>query len=338
MNDFVGSRQSANATAKIVTVAALGRPARRPDENAARLTLTARIIGTLIDQTDWHPIDGLLFPAGFFRHGAALGGLDPASRAKILAGLPLIRRLIAQLGAFSAPSRGIVLIVGVDTNRLAGLGYRGDQLMIALSNDGVIGVARKNFPSDADTNGWWQRPYVVNAADFDDPSRRVVLASGATAELSVCYDAFAYSEMHRGRTSNRRHLQFGFTDAGSVAPVTANLRDAWMAAHLKRLATPMSDVALVGIHGFEHPGRDGYWQRHGLATVSAATMGRACLGAAHFATALPSLVSSPLAASGVPRKHLDAGGRRRAHALNPKSSILVSQQGREVALLRLFEV
>ena len=338
MYDFQRSRQSAKATANIVSISVLGRPARRPAENAARLALTAEIIEALIEQSHWHPIAGVLLPAGFFRHGPPFGAEVPAARAELFAALPLGRQLISLLAELHLVSRGVVMVVGVDTNRLARQRYRGDQMMVALSGDRLISVVRKVFPSDLDTSGWWQRPYVVNPQDFGDAGRRIMLPGGMTAEVSVCYDAFAYSEMVLGRSAKRRHLRFGFTETGRVGAIVAEKRDEWMATHLERLKTDVADVSLVGIHGFEHPGRDGYWQRHGLATCSAATEGRPAIGAAHFTSALPTPQSSPLAAARAPLKHLTEGGYRLGHGFRPISSMIVSHQGRPAALLRLFQV
>jgi hypothetical protein len=56
-------------------------------------------------------------------------------------------------------------------------------------------------------------------------------------------------------------------------------------------------VAIAAIHSFNRPGLDGFWQRHGIATASAALEGGLALGAAHFRDSLPQPSHSTLASS-----------------------------------------
>jgi hypothetical protein len=99
------------------------------------------------------------------------------------------------------------------------------------------------------------------------------------------------------------------------------------------------DMALACIHDFDAPGRDSYWQRHGIAYASAALGGSLALGAAHFRYALPAAGSSTLAALGVRRSHLSAGAHRQAHRHEPLASVLIESDGRDKpkAHIRLFE-
>jgi hypothetical protein len=98
-------------------------------------------------------------------------------------------------------------------------------------------------------------------------------------------------------------------------------------------------VALVAIHGFERPGREGYWQRHGIASVSAA-LGGLAVGSAHYRRLTRrDQLKTPLASSGVPREHLGAGIRRRSQPLAPTAAITIvtPSKKRVLAVLRLFE-
>jgi hypothetical protein len=99
------------------------------------------------------------------------------------------------------------------------------------------------------------------------------------------------------------------------------------------------DVALAAIHEFEAPGRDSYWQRHGIAFASAALGGGLALGAAHFRNALPEAEASTLAAFGVGRRHLTLGAHRTACQHHPIASFIMEGDGREkpAAIARLFE-
>jgi len=98
-------------------------------------------------------------------------------------------------------------------------------------------------------------------------------------------------------------------------------------------------MALACIHNFDAPGRDSYWQRHGIAYASAALGGGLALGAAHFNYTLPAAGSSTLAAFKVRRSHLSAGAHRPAHRHEALASVFIEGDGRDKprALIRLFE-
>jgi hypothetical protein len=102
-------------------------------------------------------------------------------------------------------------------------------------------------------------------------------------------------------------------------------------------AKVLEALALAAVHGFEMPGRDGYWQRHGMACAAAA-LGGAAIGAAHFEDCQPEPEASTLAAAGVPKAYLKAGSHRRLHAEPPIESLTIRKGGRSAALVRLFEV
>jgi hypothetical protein len=109
------------------------------------------------------------------------------------------------------------------------------------------------------------------------------------------------------------------------------------------LANQRVDVVLTAIHRFQQPGRDIFWQRHGLATASAALNGGLAVGAAFFTNRLPdgqNRWSSPLAACGVPREHLSQGLFRRARRFEPIAALTINgrRNGKSRALVRLFNV
>jgi hypothetical protein len=96
------------------------------------------------------------------------------------------------------------------------------------------------------------------------------------------------------------------------------------------------------VHRFQQPGRDIFWQRHGLATASAALGGGLAVGAAFFTDRLPderARWSSPLAACGVPREHLSQGLYRPARRFEPIAALTINgrRKGRPHALVRLFD-
>jgi hypothetical protein len=108
------------------------------------------------------------------------------------------------------------------------------------------------------------------------------------------------------------------------------------------LAEEYPDVVLTAVHRFQQPGRDIFWQRHGLATASAALDGGLAVGAAFFTDRLPdgqNCWSSPLAACGVPREHLEQGLHRLARRFEPIAVLTINgrRNGKPRALIRLFD-
>lgn len=338
MTDFAESRRSATPASRIVAISVLGRPAKRPAQNAARMALAMSAIDLIAAHPDWHPIDAILFPAGYIRTATSMGPIAPNVRSYILA-LESAGLMFSSLAAaLHGVCPGVLIISGFDGNRPPDRLFRGDQIMAAFDEHGCVTAVRKIYPSDVDTNGWWQNPYPVSAPDFGHPGRAVRLPSGAIAELATCYDAFAFSERVIGETANRQHIRYAHFDGQRAVPARPVQRNLLMSDYLAAVERRDASLLLVGIHGFERPGRDGYWQRHGIATASAAMAGIPCIGAAHYAMSLPRPRSTPLAASDVPIGQLRAGSQRRAYALRPDDWLHVSLHGRPVLLLRRFDL
>lgn len=336
MAGYSRSRQLAHPKAIIVTVAVLGRPARRSSENAGRTELATEVIDRLSITPGWGGLDALLFPAGFFKLETFIGhlsALDRADRFRQNALGVAAQRLVHHL---QSASPGAALIVGVDSIR-SQQRFGGDQLMVAFEAAGDVTIVRKIYPSDHDTNGWGKAPYPVAASDYGQHDRALRLRGGALAEISVCYDAFGLPE-RLGPTANRRHARYIVGGDSRVDILSSSLRHELMDILGSQLRNRSSDLTLVGIHGFERPGRDGYWQRHGIATASAAMFGGPCLGAAHFRASLALPGTSTLAARDVPRVHLDQGAHRAAHTLSPSAFLTIEKRGRPIALLRRFDL
>jgi hypothetical protein len=95
------------------------------------------------------------------------------------------------------------------------------------------------------------------------------------------------------------------------------------------------DLAISAIHGFRKPGRDVYWQRHGLTAASAGLGGGLAIGAAHFNEQLPAPHKSTLAAAGVPKSEATKGFHRHSYSLEPIDHMTVSS-GQLKALVRLY--
>lgn len=322
--------------ARVVAVTVLGQPATRASQNAARYDLLAQVVRE-IRRRSWSDLDALLLPAGYFRSDEWYGPKDALQRAEQ-----------ADAEEFSAPCRtmarrlnptspGCQVVVGVDS-RKPNWGFRGDQLVIAFDARGVSGFARKIFPTEADTDGWGRAPYLLFDTDADNGSRVIKLANGARALLSVCYDAFALSELRLGPSGKRRTLRYLSDGSDCWRPVRRGEADSYLARFNALLAVQKPTVDLVAIHGFGRPGRELRWQRHGIASASAALDGALTVGAAHYRFAVPATIDGhPLAAAQVPSAHLTQGPYRRAHPELPAAGFYCRQPNSGLsALVRLF--
>jgi hypothetical protein len=318
---------------RVVSISIRGFHRRPTPKPSGRLDLYERIVARLTSSV-WLPVDAVLLPGGFLRLDDPIGHLDGAGRAKAL----LRRPAVLALNAIGADLPGSpVLVVGIDfkpLNRRIG----GDQFVSAWQHGRLVGLARKTFPANGDTDG--RGPvYPVYEQDFADPSRVITLPSGMRALLLGCYDAFGA----RGTVSQRFVDLSGIRALGgpygAVRLATSSDRRALLGEWQRMMAATPCDLALVAVHNFLRPGADGYWQRHGIAGASSA-LGVPVIGASHFNEALPvEPPTSVLAAADVPAGHLDEGPNRRPHKLLPVDHwTLDGPDGEPVALARLFSL
>jgi hypothetical protein len=322
-------------SARIAAVCVRGQRCKTTNPNLKRLALLETIVSHIVE-SDWQPLDAVLLPAGFLRLGRSLADLDFAGRATALAATRMGRSLLRQARRLDQAFPGALLVVGIDGDAM---GEGDDQLCVAIGAAGVVGVARKIFPTEMDTKNP-DRAVTPRLADYDDPGRIVALASGRRAALCACYDVFGFHEgpdSGSSRTRAIRWIRDGSRAMGENEPAFTVLRRQALAAWQALWRGAGVDLALAAIHAFEQPGRDGYWQRHGMACAAAAIEG-AAIGAAHFEDCLPDPDASTLAAAKVPKAHLTAGINRRAHSHPPIHSLVIRKGGRNAAIARLFQV
>lgn len=275
----------------------------------ARLAVLDEVADALAARHDWHPIDAVVFPGGF------LSAPDDA------AAMSFIRKL-------KKHSPNVHLVLGVDNN--------GEQLALAFNRKGRAGLARKIFPVGEDVDGKIMPPIVLHEKDFADEKRIIHLANGSKALLCVCYDMFGLGDTMRGKA-----------DKLSKAPVVEDadgmMHDALSKksilkrafnAHRAMIQREKPDVALATIHRFEKPGQDIFWQRHGIATASAAMKGGKAVAAAHIGKLPENLQSMTLAANDVPTAHLEQGMKRKMRKMLPRRAFVMRGTGR--GILRLF--
>ncbi|WP_374302895.1 hypothetical protein [Ferrovibrio sp.] len=326
----------AKPSLRVAAVCVLGRPASTPKQNQPRGQLLAQIV-TGIHERGWAALDALLLPGGFFRLNRPVGHLAGSRRLTSLQAQACLSAARRQLDRLQDRSAGCLLVTGMladpsDTRQ------RQEQLSVALSAERVVGLARKLFPTAAEGEG--RRQTVPCAEDYGSTDRLVTLPCGAKAILSACYDLFGLTETPGGASSRYhaiRALRTGQKILRMGDQGFKQLRRQCLADWSNLLTKEKPHVAIATIHGFERPGLDGFWQRHGIAAASAAMQGRFVVGAAHFEDWLPAPGQSTLASVGVSRKHLTAGTARKAHRLAPKDTIQIEKDAEVIALVRLFE-
>ena len=327
---------------RIVTVCVLGRTTKHPQHNGRSIRLLDQVVDAVISRADWHPVDAIVFPGGFFRSPVYVGNRSHSERAAALEAFDFGQAAMAAAYRLNPAHPGALIVVGIDSVPY-GSDDHGDQMCVAFSSYGVTGIGRKVWPADGDTNWDGRPPVVCYPADFGSPHRVVKLANGSRALLCACYDVFGVAEAIVGPTARIRYIRYlapnGRYDGAGAGFVAARRR--LVAEWGQLLVDHGVDVALAAVHRFQQPGRDIFWQRHGLATASAALGGGLAVGAAFFTARLPDgrdRWSSPLAACRVPREHLSQGLHRPARRFEPVATLTINgrRNGKPRVLVRLF--
>ena len=307
---------------RIAAVSIKGAPAGTASDGA-RLELLDRIVARIVSR-GWTCLDAVVLPGGYFRLNASIGGHSRSGRCAVIDKTVVGNACKSFCRTLTRRSPGALIIAGAD-------GPSMEQYCIAWASRGVAGLARKIFP----THDEGQRGFICYYDDFGCPARIVRLPSGAVAALCVCYDMFGLSEDPRRpgkRTACIRSVSRKGITLTAVDDAFRELRLGCIQQWDLLLRSYRPSVAIAAIHGFDRPGRDGFWQRHGIATASAALGGGVAVAAAHFSHKLPSPQSCTLAAASVSTGHLRAAVHRRAHRLVPNDATCIGTE----AVVRLF--
>lgn len=321
----------------IITVCIRGRDRYPMSRMKDRILLLDRLLDALATRDDWRDVDVVLLPGGFFRIQSPIGRLASEARvaalAKLEAGLAgaAASRLLAQHWS------GVSLVLGIDSEPIDRR-RAGDQLVAAWRDGKLVALARKAFPVASETSGGEPMVWVASH-DADDPGRSLLLRSGRQALLLACYDGFAVRAQQGERFADLAALRLICDSAGRIRTPSMRERERHLARWLNFLRSHPPDIGLIAIHEFDRAGRDGYWQRHGIAGASAALGGIPILAAAHFRRSLPASASnSSLASRDVARLHLDLGTARPAKRLLPDDWMVIPATGNSRMLIRLFKL
>lgn len=321
---------------RLATLCVQGMPATSTRDNIDRLVMLPDIVRVLKEYPDRAP-EAVVLPGGYFRLSRALGATDFGRRCEILEKESIAAPIMAALDQLDCVSPGLTLVTGaLATPRDAS--ERTEQLCIAWGRSGVRGVARKIFPTKQETRGRrYVSPYVD---DYHDRGRVTALPLGSLVLLNACYDLFGTADVGGAGNSRRHAIRRLIQKRGKLSVDGEGfraLRDECLSKFGELVSNVQPNVLIATIHGFDAPGRDGYWQRHGVARASASLGGALVVAAAHFKTGLPTPLSSTLAASGVPRSHLTDGAHRLAYQLAPIHSVVLETPKGLRGLLRIYQ-
>jgi hypothetical protein len=170
---------------RVVTVCVLGRKPSRVDRNARASSLLDQVVDAVISRVNWHPVDAIVFPGGFFRSPVYVGNRSHSERAATLEALDFGQAVMAAAYRLDAAHPGALIVVGIDSVPYSSDDH-GDQMCVAFSPYGVVGIGRKVWPADGDTNWDGRPPVVCYPADFGSPHRVLILANGSRALLCAC--------------------------------------------------------------------------------------------------------------------------------------------------------
>ncbi|MGE0271517.1 MAG: hypothetical protein AB7M05_17735 [Alphaproteobacteria bacterium] len=324
-----------NRPSRIVTICVGGIRPRKPSENDRRIRILNQAIEAVV-ASNWHPLDAVVFPGGFFRIRGPFANLEFGRRAAAIEATEAGKALKRGVLRLQTASARALLVTGMDAACL-GLGEREDQLCVAFGEAGVTGLARKIILTNRDGQG--RRPLVPAVADYESKQRFVVLPNGGKAVLCACYDVFGFDVAPDVSGAKVRAIRAIRTGRGIIKkgePGFSTLRAACLRNWDRLWREERPAVAISSAHGFDRPGLDGYWQRHGVAACSAALGGKLVVTAAHFYDYLPPEGVSPLAAHRIGQRYLSQGHRRRARPFFPSAEIELVYGGYVQAVARLY--
>lgn len=321
------------AMTRIVTCSLKGLP--RADRNGRRGELLSRIAGGIRDRCP--PVDAVVLPGGYFvlegKPGERSPYLKPGfdGRCDMLRYARFAKRTTEAAETLNERRRGALLIFGVDTR--APKDPSGDQLCVAWSAGGPVGIGRKVFPTkDEGDSG-----YIVSANDFGD-GRRVVRVGGTRVLLCSCYDGYG---IHNApdRSGYIRKIWTGDTvlsrgeDGQEFRRCLEGCLDRW------RGLAGKAGAAAVAIHRFGLTRANGfstnYWRRHGIATAAAVLTPGWVAAGANFERRPPNPGKDILASHAVEGEFLSIEAARRP--VRDAAPVLEWVEGDGEVRMRLFD-
>jgi hypothetical protein len=306
----------------VVTVSVLGETLNTEKDVKPRVSFLDNIKETVKSLSQEHSIELVMFPGGYFFSEQNIGELSEHQRIKHLLKKDFSKACIKMAKELDQDNPGIKIVAGVDTSgiNLNNKCYGGDQLVVAYDKKGIVGLGRKVFPVAEDVDGKKHPPMIIYEQDFSSSKRVIKLSSGKKALLCSCYDMFGIAARGDEYTNKLSKIKILKNKEGFVLKGTdlQERRKSCFNSWKKLIEENKISFGISAIHRFNKPGRDIFWQRHGIASASASLDGRLALGAAHYKEELPDTIDqTSLASKNVSKKHLSSGSLRKAHSLKP---------------------
>lgn len=293
---------------RVASCSVRGLPDTYSDQrNARRRCLLREIVESLREET---PVDAIVLPGGYFVEGKANAYLDQpfGERCKLLKAASFAEDVLCAAEALDRQRAGALLIFGVDTGK-KGKDPQGDQLCVAWSARGPVGIGRKVFPTESEgCDG-----LVVNVDDFGTQDR-VVSVGDDIVLLCACYDGYGVANS----PDKSKYIREILSDGKRLKRANRGTAKEFRQVLKKGLArwtrlVKRANAAAIAIHRFGGDGQPfstSYWRRNGIATASA-KLGRWAVAGANFNARLPHAGVDTLAAHRVPYDHIAEGQRRR---------------------------
>lgn len=245
------------------------------------------LLGEIVESLREHaPVDAIVLPGGYFVEGKANAYLCLSfdERCELLKSASFAGDVLSAVEVLDKQRRGALLIFGVDTGKQL-KDPTGDQLCVAWSADGPLGIGRKVFPTEDEGSGG----FVVNVDDFQ-AQQRVVQVGKSHILLCSYYDGYGVANSPDKSRFIRQIVAGGNHMAREVGSAGREFRQALKEglAGWTKLVEGASGAA-IAIHRFGGVGKPlstSYWRRHGIATASAKLGGWAVAGA-NFEPRLP---------------------------------------------------
>jgi len=307
---------------RIATVCVQGSPLGSIEDNKEREKLLTEVIERIVNK-GWKDIDAVLLPGGFFCFQDYIGALSFKDRAQKLQGASFHRTCVEACRKLAKNCPGALIVAGVDTLDTPQVGAWPDQLCLAWSGEGIVGIGRKVFPVKPQKNENYKEKddeslhYICYVQDYSDDKRVITLPNGRRAILCACYDMFGCSETVENPTARTRNIM-NLEVLSRYDMLPRELKSRFrirrkncIKAFQDLLKRNNVSVGLAAIHGFNTTGNSvTMWQRHGIPTCSATLNGGLAIGAAHFTNYLPRPQNATLAALNIPKKHITEGHHR----------------------------
>ena len=296
--------------------------------NQRRGRLLAEIVQGLSKQDT--PVDAVVLSGGYFvEENQGCDYLDRSFRQRrdLLFQAPFAEDAMTAAKQLDKRRKGALLIFGADTR--GPKHPMGDQLCVAWSADGPVGVGRKVFPTK--TEGICG--YVVNVDDFG-AEERVVRIGKTRVLLCSCYDGYGIFN----RPDKSKFIRKVFFAGRSLRRGQREFRDALTDGLERwRRLVESTDAAAIAIHRFGGNGKPfstNYWRRHGISTASAEMRGGWIVAGANFHAALPRRGVDILAAQNVCCGYLSLGNGRTTADAKPICDYV---GGNDEVRIRLFD-